>query len=144
MQGMFTRMWHSQVDHLWLSLTLPRRQSRWLSFVRGRAAWCLHAPWRCSCHPRMGKWQGRWVHRVAPGSVSSILAWWKSRDREPSLAVHWSRASPPLATVRAKGQIRPADGSCMCIPWSDSFSHPGNESLSLWSSLRLHKDGHFS
>jgi len=86
MQRMFTWKWHSQVDRLWLSLPLPQRQSYWLSFLHGRAAWCPQAPWRCSCHPRMGKWQGRWLRRVAPGSIPPILARWKGRDGEPSLS----------------------------------------------------------
>lgn len=60
-----------------------------------------------------------------------FLAQWKGRDGEPSLSVHWSRASPLLATIRAKGQLRPTDASCVHILWSDSFSHPGSESLSL-------------
>lgn len=91
---------------------------------------------------RMGKWQGRWLRCVASGSVPPFLARWKGRDGEPSLSVHWSRASPPLATVRAKGQLRPTDGSCVCILWSDSFSHPGSESLSLWSVLPPTPGGH--
>lgn len=91
---------------------------------------------------RMEKWQGRWLHGVASGSIPPFLARWKGKDREPSLSVHWSRASPPLATVRAKGQLRPTDGSCIRILWSDSFSHPGIESLSLWSALPPTSGGH--
>ena len=60
---------------------------------------------------RMGKWQGRWLRGMAPGSVPPVLAQWKGRDGEPCLSAHWSRASPPLAVVRAKGQLRPTDGS---------------------------------
>lgn len=85
--------------------------------------------------PRMGKWQGRWLRGMASGSIPPFLAWWKGRDGESSLSAHWSRASPPLATVRAKGQLRPMDGSCVHIRWSNSFSHPGSESLSLWCVL---------
>lgn len=85
--------------------------------------------------PRMGKWQGRWLCGMASGSIPPFLAWWKGRDGESSLSEHWSRASPPLATVRAKGQLRPMDESCVHIRWSNSFSHPGSESLSLWSVL---------
>lgn len=61
----------------------PQRQGCWPSFLRGRAEWRPLAPWRCSCHPRMGKWWGRWLRRMAPGSVPPILARWKARDREP-------------------------------------------------------------
>jgi len=80
---------------------------------------------------RMGEWQGRWLRGVASGSIRPFLARWKGRD-EHSLSEHWSRASPPLATVRAKGQLRPTDGSCVrpaCVLRSDSFSHPGSESF---------------
>lgn len=91
---------------------------------------------------RMGKWQGRWLRGVASGNIPPFLAWWKGRDGEPSLSVHWSRASPPLAAIRAKGQLRPADGSCVHILLSDSFSHPGSESLSLWSVLPPTPGGH--
>lgn len=93
---------------------------------------------------RMGKWQGRWLHGVASGSIPPFLAWWKGRDGEPSLSVHWSRASPPLATVRAKGQLRPTDGSCVRILRSDSFSHPGSESSPLWSVLPPTPGGHMT
>lgn len=85
--------------------------------------------------PRMGKWRGRLACVMAPGSIPPFLVWWKGRDGESSLSVHWSRASPPLATVGAKGQLRPTDGSCVHIGWSNSSSHPGSESLSLWSVL---------
>lgn len=93
---------------------------------------------------RMGKWQGRWLRGVASGSIPPFPAWWKGRDGEPSLSVHWSRASPPLAAIRAKGQLRPADGSCAHILLSDSFSHSGSKSLSLWSVLPSTPGGHMT
>lgn len=93
---------------------------------------------------RMGKWQGRWLRGVASGSIPPFPAWWKGRDGEPSLSVHWSRASPPLAAIRAKGQLRPAEGSCAHILLSDSFSHLGSKSLSLWSVLPPTPGGHMT
>lgn len=135
--GLFTWMSSSQTDHH----HHRDRVSGCPSYVAGQHGVPRLIGTAAVTH-RMEKWRGRWLHGVASGSIPPFLARWKGKDREPSLSVHWSRASPPLATVRAKGQLRPTDGSCIRILWSDSFSHPGIESLSLWSALPPTSGGH--
>lgn len=100
--------------------------------------WHYQLHWHWSCHPQyckvarsMAPWRGIWQH--------PLPSWPDERARMGSLWlwVHWLRASSPLVSIRAKGHLRPADGSCVHILLSDSFSHPVSESLSVWSMLLL-------
>lgn len=95
---------------------------------------------------RMGKWQGQWLRGVASGSSLSFLARWKGRDGEPSLSVHWSRASPPLATIRVKGQLSRRTGPG-CASYTVTHSHtrgvtPCHSGLAAPHDWWPHEDDH--